>query len=302
MKHVASPYPVMATTTPRERRDTILGSLTRSWEYGAVRPTRTLVLVHGFRGDHHGLEAVAAHLCASDRELRVVLPDIPGFGLSEPLREAGHDIDGYARWVALFRDAVGDQRTDAVLGHSFGSIVVAAALAGGMEAPRAILVNPIAAPALSGPNAVGTRLAIFYYWLGSRLPERVGFGVLRWRVVTRGMSVFMAKSRDKHLRRWIHNQHDLYFGAFANRRVVLDAFRASVSHDVSEYASRIPIPVRLIAADRDEITPVAEQHRLRTLFPDASLLVLPEVGHLIHYERPAKTAADILAFLDGARS
>lgn len=300
MKHVEAPYPVVRRLSGRERTDAVLGSTTHSWEYGPSNASRTLVVVHGFRGDHHGLEAVAAHLISLDDDLRVVAPDLPGFGTSEPLRDADHDIHGYAAWLTAFRAAVGEPERDAVLGHSFGSIVVSAALAAGMPASRVVLVNPIAAPALSGPNGIGTRLAIFYYWLGSRLPERLGFGVLRWRVVTRGMSVFMAKTRDSDLRRWIHNQHDLYFGAFANRSVVLDAFKASVSHDVSEYAASIHAPVRLIAAEKDEITPVAEQYRLLERFSDASLLVLPAVGHLIHYERPAETASDILTFLDVA--
>jgi len=227
----------------------------------------------------------------------VLVPDLPGFGESEPFRDRRHDIDAYAAWLAGFLAAVGSGGRMPVLGHSFGTIIVSAALAQGLDAPRAVLVNPIASPALSGPNAVGTRLAIFYYWLGARLPRRLGFAVLRWRVVTRGMSVFMAKTREPALRRWIHNQHDLYFGAFANRDVVLDAFRASVSSDVSEYAAAIRVPVRLVAAERDDITPVADQHRLVALFPDATLTVLPGVGHLVHYELPERAAAEIAGFI-----
>lgn len=299
MKPVPSPYgDVLRREVGRPAAVELLGGRTRYWVYGADEPDTTLVLVHGFRGDHHGLEAIAAILCDSDRTLQVIAPDLPGFGESTPLGN-GHDIEAYASWLKEFRRTLGVER-EPVLGHSFGTIVVSAALAGGMPAPRAILVNPIAAPALSGPNGIGTRLAIFYYWLGAALPERVGFGVLRAGIVTRGMSVTMAKTRDPELRRWIHDQHDRYFGAFANRAVVLEAFRASVGHDVSEYAAAIDIPIRLIAADRDDITPVEAQERLVETFPDATLLVLPDVGHLIHYERPRETAADIAHFLTGA--
>jgi pimeloyl-ACP methyl ester carboxylesterase len=298
MKVVPSPHvgrtgPISGTRDER----TVLGVPTRFWRYGAPDAALTLVAVHGFRGDHHGLEAIVGDLLARHPEMAVLLPDLPGFGESEPFRDRRHDIDAYAAWLAGFLDAVGADGRMPVLGHSFGTIIVSAALARGLATPRAVLINPIASPALSGPNAIGTRLAIFYYWLGSRLPRRLGFAVLRWRVVTRGMSVFMAKTRDPALRRWIHNQHDLYFGAFANRDVVLDAFRASVSNDVSEYAATIRVPVRLVAAERDDITPVADQHRLVALFPDATLTVLPGVGHLVHYELPERAAAEIAAFL-----
>jgi len=73
----------------------------------------------------------------------------------------------------------------------------------------------------------------------------------------RVMSVTMAKTRDPELRRFIHDQHDRYFSAFADRDVVLEAFEASVSHDVREYAARIPTRTLLIAAERDDISSVA---------------------------------------------
>ncbi len=299
MKVVPSPHPVSAEGRPAEA--SVLGSRTRYWEYGASAASAevTVVAVHGFRGDHHGLEAIVASLCARRPGLRVIAPDLPGFGESDPLTGHRHDIEGYGAWLSAFLDELGLRGTAVLLGHSFGTIVVSAALAAGLPTPQAVLINPIASPALSGPNAVGTRLAVFYYWLGARLPETPGFALLRWRVVTRGMSVTMAKTRDRALRRWIHNQHDLFFGAFASRDVVLEAFRASVGSDVSVYASRIPVPVHLIAAAKDDITPVADQHVLADLFPQATLTVLPDVGHLIHYEVPDAAAREVEGFLFG---
>ena len=303
MKSVASPYASLVEKVEvRAQKVDVLGSITRYWEYGPVSAEVTIVAVHGFRGDHHGLESIVAHLCTDDPRIRVLSPDLPGFGVSEPLRYDVHDIAGYAGWLRAFLDRLGLLGTAVVLGHSFGSIIVSAALASGLPAPRAVLVNPIASPALSGPNAIGTRLAIFYYWLGARIPEGIGFWVLRWRAVTRGMSIFMTKSKDPDLRRWVHNQHDRYFGAFATRQVVLDSFRASVTHDVSEYAADISVPVHLIAAELDDITPVADQHTLAAKFPSATLHVIPGVGHLIHYEVPAVAAREIEAFVLPASS
>jgi len=160
-----------------------------------------------------------------------------------------------------------------------------------------VLVNPIGQPALEGPRGVFTRLAIFYYWLAAVLPERLGFSLLRNRVIVRVMSMAMAKTKEPALRRWIHDQHDRYFSAFSDRQVVLEAFRASVSHDVSEYAGRIPERTLLVAAEKDDITPIAAEYRLQTLFPDAELVVIPDVGHLIHYETPAAAARAIQRFV-----
>ncbi|TFC48589.1 alpha/beta hydrolase [Cryobacterium sp. TMT1-21] len=292
--NVPSPYDAMLARIPVNAHTvTVLGSRTRFWEYGDPAGATTIVMVHGFRGDHHGLEPVVAQLPG----YRMISPDLPGFGESEALPQGGHDIAGYGRWLADFVTGLAPTGRVVVLGHSFGSIVVAASVAGGLPADEVVLVNPIAAPALAGPRGILTRLAVFYYWAGARLPERLGFALLRNRLIVRVMSVTMAKTGDRGLRRWIHDQHDRYFSAFADRRVVLEAFTASVGADVSEFAARIRQPTLLIAAEKDDITPVAAQHRLQRLFPDATLHVIPGVGHLIHYEVPAQAADALRGFL-----
>jgi pimeloyl-ACP methyl ester carboxylesterase len=307
---VSSPYADALGRIPvRKSELAVLGGVTRYWDYGDPQADTTLVLVHGFRGDHHGLEPVVANL----RGVRLISPDLPGFGESDPLGDVVHDIDGYASWLRVFVNGLAIEGRFVLLGHSFGSIIVSAALAAqdatdardvtardatdALDPSAVILVNPIGAPALEGPRGVFTRLAIFYYWLAAVLPERLGFWLLRNGLIVRVMSMTMAKTKRKALRRWIHDQHDRYFSAFSDRRVVLEAFRASVAHNVSEYAARIPEPTLLVAAEKDDITPVSAQHRLQTVFPDARLVVIPGVGHLIHYETPAEAARAIEEFL-----
>ena len=46
----------------------------------------------------------------------------------------------------------------------------------------------------------------------------------------------------------------------------------------------------LVAAEKDDITPIAAEYRLQTLFPQAELVVIPDVGHLIHYDAPVQLA------------
>jgi pimeloyl-ACP methyl ester carboxylesterase len=293
---VPSPYRrLLEPVAVREDVVEVAGSDTAFWTYGtpgADHDSPVVLAVHGFRGDHHGLEPVVAHLTG----VRVVMPDLPGFGESSPL-EGEHSVAAYAAWLTAFAAAVGLDDSVVVLGHSFGSIVASAALADGLRASRLVLVNPIAAPALSGPRGVLTRLAVAYYRAGAALPEAAGQAVLQNAAVVRVTSLAMVKTRDGALRRWIHDQHDSYFSRFADRRVVLDAFRASVSSDVSTYAARVAVPTLLVAADRDDITALPAQHELRALFPDARLVVIEGVGHLIHYEKPQEAAAAIQGFV-----
>jgi len=287
-----SPYAALLDRIPVQRHDiVVLGTRTAYWVYGPRDATVTILAVHGFRGEHHGLEPIVAHLPG----VRFVSPDLPGFGETPPLPGRTHDLPAYVDWLTAFAAAAAPDAV--VLGHSFGSIVAAAAVAGGLPTPRLILVNPIGAPALEGPRGVLTRLAVLYYRLGARLPARLGEALLRNRVIVRVMSMAMAKTKDPVVRRFVHDQHDTYFSRFADRDVLHDAFVASVSHDVRESAPRVRQPTLLVAAERDDITPILRQRDLQRLFPDARLIEIPAVGHLIHYETPAPAAEAIARFL-----
>ena len=287
---VASPFHRLLDRTPvRRLAADIDGTHTVWFEYGQAADPAA-VFVHGFRGDHHGLETIAAHLPG----MRILIPDLPGFGESASL---GGDatIDDFADWLRAFVSHTAPERP--VLGHSFGSIVVAAAASKGLAASELILVNPIGSPALKGPKRLLSLAALGYYRLAAALPAGAGTALLAAPPIVRGMSIVMAKTRDNGTRRWIHDQHDRHFSDFADRDSLLAAFAASIGNDVSEYAPSIRQPTLLIAAERDDITPIARQHRLRQLFPDAQLSVLPDAGHLIHYEQPAEAASAIRRWL-----
>lgn len=287
-----NPYAPLLDEIPVERQEAeVLGGTTAYWVYGPADAETTVVAVHGFRGEHHGLEPVVAHLPG----VRVISPDLPGFGETAPVPGRAHDLDLYADWLRGFVAEVAPGAV--ILGHSFGSIVVASAVAGGLRTPRVILVNPIGAPALEGPRGVLTRLAVFYYWAGAKLPQRLGEALLRNGLIVRVMSVSMAKTKDPGIRRFVHDQHDTYFSRFADRDVLHDAFVASVSNDVRAFAPRISQPTLLVAAVRDDITPIEAERKLATLFPRAELVEIPDVGHLIHYETPAAAADAITRFL-----
>ena len=291
---VENPYADAIAALPvREGTVPILGSRTRYWDYGPLDAPTTMIAVHGFRGEHHGLEPVVAQL----HGIRVISPDLPSFGDSTPMTEAEHSVDGYVKWLGEFVDALGLPERPVILGHSFGSIVVAAAVAGGLATPALILVNPIAAPALKGPKAFVSGLTGFYYWLGAALPKRIGYSLLGSKLITNFVTQQMAVTHDPVLRRWINYQHTIYFSRFADRDTLLEAFRASTAHWVAEYAKDIRVPTLLIAAEQDQITKVADEEKLASLLPDAELHVIPGVGHLIHYEKPVEAAQLIMQFV-----
>jgi pimeloyl-ACP methyl ester carboxylesterase len=249
-------------------------------------------MIHGFRGDHHGLEPIVAELGA---DVHVVIPDLPGFGISESLPSPA-DINAYASWLSGFVNEISAERA-VILGHSFGSIVVGAALAADLPNKRAILINPIAANALKGPRGFMTRLAVLYYKAAAALPAKSGYALLKNKAIVRVMSETMAKTKDSNLRQWIHEQHDQYFSLFASRDSVLEAFETSVSNDVSQFAPQIHQELMMLVADKDDITALPEQKLLAAQIPGTRLEIVEGVGHLVHYEAPDFAARHIRDFL-----
>ncbi|KSU77808.1 Pimeloyl-ACP methyl ester carboxylesterase [Pseudarthrobacter enclensis] len=276
---------------------TLDGGTVAYWTYEPVRATpdtRTILVIHGFRGDHHGLLRVADQL----PEMRIIMPDLPGFGSSAAFAAGPHSVERYGAFISAFMHALDLGPDTVLLGHSFGSIVAAHFVARHRSAVHPlVLVNPIAAPALEGPKGLMTRLAVLYYRLAAQLPDRAGQALLRNPLIVRVMSETMAKTRDRELRAFIHGQHHAYFSSFADRDSLLESFTASVSHHVSEVAGQLDLPVLLVAGEKDEIATLADQHKLVRLLPDGELKVIPGAGHLIHYETPEPAARHIRTFL-----
>jgi pimeloyl-ACP methyl ester carboxylesterase len=263
------------------------------YEYPAAGDSdETLVMIHGYRGNHRGLQAIAAGLS----KYRVVIPDLPGFGESAPLTVT-HSIQAYSDWLHGFLEVLQLENKAHLMGHSFGSLVVG--FYATQHSPRSVsLVNPVSSPALEGPRAALTNLTKVYYSLAAALPKTIGQWLLRSKIAVMVMSIVMAKTKDRTLRRWIHNQHLSNFSDFATVEVATEGYEASISTDLSKLAATISLPVLVIAATLDDITDIDSQRRVSKLYPNATYREIQGVGHLVHYEAPDQAAGYITEFLD----
>lgn len=271
----------------------ITESGTHYWIYNDNLELPTIVMIHGFRGTHHGLDLVAKSL----NEYRIIIPDLPGFGKTEPLNDT-HSLHNYVNWLKKFIMELHFEEPPLLMGHSFGSIITSSYATRRPESiAKLILVNPIGAPALSGPKAVVTKLATFYYWLGKILPSKLAIRWLSSKTIVLIMSSILAKTRDKKTRRYIHDQHLTHFSSFASNKSLIEAYETSIKHNVRESAPHVFVPTLIIAGDRDDITPINKQYELAEMFPKAEIKVIREVGHLTQYEKPNEVAGYIKEFI-----
>jgi len=254
---------------------------TATWQLGDGGPR--VLFVHGFRGDHQGLLGVAGAL----PEARFVLPDLPGFGKTRPLSDK-HSIENYSRWLVDFVDRAGP--FDAVLAHSFGTLVLSRALADGLVADRVLLQNPITTTQKGG---LINSIADAYYELG----KKPGSNLLRSQLVVRGMSGALTTSWKPGVRKFIHAQHSAHFSTYATNQSVYEGYQAATSSNVLDYAQHLPSKTLIVAGERDIVAPLAGQKTLaeRTR---AELNVIAKTGHLTHYETPAEVAGSLAELLE----
>lgn len=290
---------------PSERVAEINGSELHYWVYREEllepRPDADedvpppVVMVHGLRGTHEGLQLIVDLL--PDR--CVVVPDLPGFGESTPMAGKRHDVAGYATAVVALLELLDARSRPAfLLGHSFGSVIVARAASSAPElVRRLVLVSPIATPPLNGPRVVLTGLTSAYYAIGKALPPRWGNALLSNKLAVLVASQAMLRSKDKKVRQFVYDSHLRHFSRFHSPGLLNETYEASVSRTVADYAEGLTMPTLLIAGESDEIAPLEGQRRLRAVLPRGELVVIPDVGHLVHYETPDAAAAEIERFV-----
>ena len=258
---------------------------TAVWKYSG--DSKRVLFIHGFRGDHHGLQALAGAL----PDYQITSPDLPGFGKSGPLPTS--DLDSYGSWLVKFNQDTGPY--DLVVGHSFGSLVVSNAMSKGLNQRLLCLINPISTRSSSGKD-IPNKLARGYYRIGKN--KLFGSWLLRSGIVTRSMSIGLTKSRSLDTRRFVHDQHARFFSGFHSVKSVTEGFEAASSGSVFDYSEFLTSPTLLIAGQKDAVAPISRQHEFCATLQDATLEVLNGVGHLTHYEKPGEIAATITTFLE----
>lgn len=257
---------------------TIMGRQTAYWERNPHRP-QTIVLLHGFRGNHKGLTDLAQHLDG----YRLILPDLPGYGESELLM-VPHTLRHYARWLDEF--IAGLHLDDFVVwSHSYGGSIALIQAARGRVRPAGLVCVSLAAIRQDLPNQLTTtyyqfgRLLPYHWrqrWLASKLVDHMA-GRWLFTTVTQRRREALVKRGDANL-------------AHLDARVITEEYLSALNTRLEHYARQVSLPVLMIAGAKDVIVPVARLQRLARLMPHAKLVVMPDQGHLAPIERPGSVA------------
>ncbi len=225
---------------------------------GPVPDTLPVVLVHGLAVSHRYLMPTAHAL--ADRH-PVVVPDLPGFGLSGKPATA-YDAQAHARHLALWlqRRELGQV---CLLGHSFGAEVVAA-----LARKRPDLV---AAVVLAGPTSdpqARTRRSQIGRWCADLLVED-----------PRQARILARDIRDAGVRR------------------VFATLSHSVRNAVEDDLSHVLAPAMVLGGSRDPVAPPRWRSAAALLTAAPTTVTVPGAGHNVATTSGRHVADAVAGFL-----
>jgi pimeloyl-ACP methyl ester carboxylesterase len=247
-----------------------------------------LTIVHGLGGAAVNFTKLAPILA---RRRRVLIPDLPGHGLSEPLEDV-EGIATYSRHVHKVAELEG-MLPGAVLGYSMGGVI---ALRLAVEEPDDVTALALVAPA--GIVSTTRRAEI---WLAATAAIRPA------QVMTRFRGTFARRPRLRWLPFGLWGaadppalEPDAVIGFLegpSQHTDVRSASRALLGDDPRPDLDGVRCPALLVWGARDRLVPLKDgfeyARRLR-----APIRVLPAAGHLVVGELAEPCAQVLEGFLD----
>jgi len=252
-----------------------------------------LILIHGFISSTLAWNKVLLPL--AETGLRVIAPDLPGYGYSEKPAHGEYTIAAQARAVLGLMDRLGIDKAT-VVGASYGG-AVAAMLA--LDCPerveRLVLVGAVSNDAPT--DKLQMRIArlpligdiVTPLFLGSRW-------VLRKRMA--GDYQRLGLPFDEHM---LSARHHLLQTANTHRAMIR-SIRNWSANRIARDAHLIRQPTMLVWGDLDTHIPIAEGFRLRDAIPNARLLVFRNCGHSPNLEYPQQFVEAVAGFCNSEES
>jgi pimeloyl-ACP methyl ester carboxylesterase len=250
-----------------------------------------LVVVHGLGGAAVNFTLLAPLLA---RRHRVLIPDLPGHGKTEPLERAD-DLTAYADHVAALAELEG-MFPAPLVGYSMGGVI---ALRLAVSRPQSVM--GLALVAAAGIVSVSRRAEIWLAVTGALRPAQV---------MTRFRGTFARRPRLRWLPFGLWGAVDPpalapegvlgFLEGPSQHTDVGMAGRALLRDDPRPDLDHVRCPVLLLWGSRDRLVPLVDgfeyARRLR-----APIRTLPAAGHLLVGEQPHACARVLGDFLDRIR-
>ena len=257
-----------------------------------------LLLLHGLMTSSYSWRYLLEPL--SDR-FRLVAPDLPGAGRSEPAPGRRHSMEALAALVGELQEALDIEGCPAVGNSLGGSLCLLRALDDPSSFERLVAVHP---PVVPDARIVALNLALRVPGVASILARVARHDPLRW--AHRNVHYYdeSLKSLEE-----AHEYGDPLASAAGAREFTRYLGETLNPHDMRtlmrtlerrrDAGEAFPIPLSLVYAREDPTVSPSNGAKLHELVPDAELHWLDRSSHFAQVDSPARLARLVEDFVDG---
>ena len=250
-----------------------------------------LALVHGSNSSLHTWEPWVAEL--GDR-YRILSMDLPGHGLTGPTPADDYSRHGMAAYLDELRATLDIERM-AIAGSSMG----------GRSAWAYTLAHPERVTALilvdaSGFLMEGHRITFAFRLAGTPVVSRFMDWFTPRAIIRR--TILESYHDPSQVTEALVDRYDDLLRRPGNRRATRLRFGGQGDLDAARGAGleRIEVPTLVLWGEADRMVPVSAAEEFRRAIPGSEVVIYPQTGHLPMEEVPARSAADVAAFLERA--
>jgi esterase len=252
----------------------------------AATPARALLIAHGILGSGGNLRGLAQRLVEREPDWVAVLVDLRGHGRS-PAFSPPHTVDACARDLCSLEAAL-PWPVEGAIGHSFGGKV---ALAYHGLRPGLKRLGLLDSAPFARPDGAGSEETLAVIGLLERAPplfrERAEFGTyLRDHGHSRAIADWLAMNLER-----AEGGFRLRTDLKLIRALLDDYFR----RDLWEVLERSSARIDIVVGGRSRVWGAADLTRAEQLAAGRAqslrVHLLPEAGHWVHVDDPARTAA-----------
>ncbi|WP_338146068.1 alpha/beta hydrolase [Streptomyces scabichelini] len=278
------PDDVTNTWQLRESRPSAIGTV--RWDRFGPADGPPVVLLHGTPFSSYVWHETAPTLAAQG--YRVHVWDMPGYGSSE--KAPGQDVSLKAQ-AEVFAELLTawDLRTPSVIAHDFGGCVALRAhLLHKARYGRLALVDPVALAPWGSPffRLVAENAEVF-----EQLPAPLHEALVREYVSSASHRGLLPHVLDELVAPWTDAT-----GQAAFYRQIAQADQR-YTDEIQDLYPTLNLPVTVCWGTEDTWIPPARGKELTSLVPGSRLRLIPNAGHLVPLDAPARLLGELLAFL-----
>ena len=225
--------------------------------YKTLGEGKPLLILHGWGSSSEKWQKIGELL--AQKGMRVIIPDLPGFGKSEEPQKAWN-LDQYCDFVEEFIKVLNLDKFY-LLGHSFGGEL-------------AVKYS------LRFPEKINKLFLLDASCIRTRDPKKKLLYIISKIFIIFSFSSFLRKA----FYRFIVGKSDY----LSVEGVMRDTYLKVIAEDLSGVLSQVQVSTTIIWGEKDNITPIKDAKLINSKIRNSSLKIIPNIGHSSHLEAPEK--------------